>query len=299
MIKKITSFIILCLALTACDKVDCPNEGGCVEPQKNCISTILGYDTCLLSGSVSFFSDSATYKKVLVEEYTGFACNNCPEGARKLKQIKNKVGDTLVLVAIHAGSFADPNLWGSKYQTDFRTEAGNTYESLFGVNKNPVSVIERKQYSGTYQLTLDDWEPTVRTEITNANPNVPHIGLKVYYSAQSGTIMARASIKFFENSSAKHNLIFMLMEDNVIDVQLDGSTFVEEYEHNHVFRSAFGKTLGEIVNESTVESEALIKVESAYYTPNAEWVIGNCSVVAILYNAETLEAVQSTYVKLK
>jgi hypothetical protein len=48
-------------------------------------------------------------KKVLVEDYTGHTCGNCPAAARMLNDtIKPLYGDRLIVLGIHAGYFAEP-----------------------------------------------------------------------------------------------------------------------------------------------------------------------------------------------
>ena len=51
---------------------------------------------------------SATVKrKVLVEEFTGQRCLNCPEAANELARLQAQYGgDTLIVVAIHGGRLA-------------------------------------------------------------------------------------------------------------------------------------------------------------------------------------------------
>ena len=45
-------------------------------------------------------------KKVLIEEFTGVRCVNCPEGSEKIETLLAIHGERLVAVSIHAGFFA-------------------------------------------------------------------------------------------------------------------------------------------------------------------------------------------------
>ena len=47
-------------------------------------------------------------KNVLIEEYTGVQCVNCPAGAALIDGMKQQYGSRLVPIAVHAGGFAFP-----------------------------------------------------------------------------------------------------------------------------------------------------------------------------------------------
>lgn len=59
-------------------------------------------------------------KAVLLEEYTGVGCGNCPDGAAVASTIKEAAGNRFYVVAIHEGPYAEP--WGDL--PDYRTDWG-------------------------------------------------------------------------------------------------------------------------------------------------------------------------------
>ena len=61
-------------------------------------------------------------KKVLIEDFTGFKCANCPDASSELHKIEEIYPDKVIGIAIHAGSFAEPS---GVFVTDFRTDEGN------------------------------------------------------------------------------------------------------------------------------------------------------------------------------
>ena len=48
----------------------------------------------------------ATHKSVIIEEFTGIHCGNCPDGHKRAAALQRMHPDNLFVVAIHAGSFA-------------------------------------------------------------------------------------------------------------------------------------------------------------------------------------------------
>lgn len=288
--KKIIYIVLFTSFIFACEKVDCPNTGGCVEPEKSCINS-LGIDTCLLFGTLQIKeSEPTTFRKILIKEFTGYKCFNCPEGAEEIERIKSLVGDTLVAVAVHSGIYAKPD--NEKYITDFRTETGNEYESMFIPIGYPTAVVNMKKFDDNYQQGRTKWAESIRSEINNSPQNVPSIKLKSYISNDAQKFFAQATISFSEANSTNHNLIFLFVEDHIIDVQLNGNEYQTNYDHRHVLRSAITKHLGERVNTEPINQGDSILISSDYLDLQPEWDLDNCYLVGILYNADNLEVVQ-------
>src|SRR3989339_1616165 len=60
----------------------------------------------------SFPSDTGFIKKILLEDYTGFKCGNCPpshvEAERLTKAWPDGYGKRIIVLTVHAGYYADP-----------------------------------------------------------------------------------------------------------------------------------------------------------------------------------------------
>ncbi|CAN5390622.1 hypothetical protein BH11BAC1_BH11BAC1_13890 [soil metagenome] len=92
--KKIISFVlcVIVISIFSCDKIDGPTR-----------------ETISIDTTCTFDADnSIPDKKVLVEDYTGHNCGNCPEGGVILNDsMRDKYGDKLVVVTVHAGDYAN------------------------------------------------------------------------------------------------------------------------------------------------------------------------------------------------
>ena len=91
MIRNIFFFVVL-LAVSSC----CFNETSPVIPCLSCDDGGDGPDT------------TEVVKKVLIEEFTGVRCVNCPQGSAEIENLLSIHGDKLVAISIHAGFFAPP-----------------------------------------------------------------------------------------------------------------------------------------------------------------------------------------------
>ena len=105
-------------------------------------------------------------------------------------------------------------------------------------------------------------------------------------------LLGQAEISFSEASTENHSLIFLLIEDHIVDVQLNGSEYQTDYEHKHVLRGAMEKALGEKVNDTEVAGDETFTVNSNYIDIDPSWDLDNCMLVGVLINTETLEVVQ-------
>ena len=67
------------------------------------------------------YATDAPIRKILIEDFTGVNCVNCPEASRVLENLKETYGNHIVPLGIHAGSYAIPI---DDSQPDFRTDVG-------------------------------------------------------------------------------------------------------------------------------------------------------------------------------
>ena len=84
-----------------------------------------------------FITDYDSYvnpeKKVLIEDFTGHLCPNCPDAARELDAIHDIYGDQIIGMAIHVSkSFARPYpaSQAPSFQYDFRTNGGDELDVI-------------------------------------------------------------------------------------------------------------------------------------------------------------------------
>ncbi len=268
MMKKIFVSITVCmtLLLCGCDKI----EGPYLTLEDELPVTVTFPD----------LDPSTVYRKVLIEEYTGHYCPNCPTGHQKLEELHERFGDTLVAIGIHAGALATPHE-AEGFPYDFRTEVGNELAQEFVIDGIPVAIINRYPQSG-------GWGPARWLNKINAidrSTAIAAIQLINEYDAQTGTLKANAKVTPLVSCQNPLRLAFYLIEDNVVKPQLVGSDRVEDYTHNHVLRASLNGTYGNVFNTNGFmdvgESYTLARKISF---ADHDWNPVNCTVVAILYD---------------
>ncbi len=226
-------------------------------------------------------------QRLLIEEFTGHKCVNCPDGAAIVHEIQEYYPGRVMVIGIHAGMLAMPT--GEFAKQNFITADGQTYYNSFGVQANPAALLNRVHFTG------EDW--AVRTKEKWMTYAISELGKEpvcevtpvVEYNAEIRELQVTTEVEAYENMPANLNLQVQIVE-NVIGMQLKpGDVVDEEYEHNHVFRAAANGTWGESI-------ESLPAGETRSYTCNAtiseKWVPENCAVVVFVYENESKRVLQ-------
>ena len=282
--RKITT-IVLALILgvfmfTACDKVDGPFYE--VLTQEDVTVTFPDIDP------------ASVYRKMLVEEFTGHRCTNCPQGHQILENLHEQYGDTLVTVGIHSGSLAKPS--GSLFSYDFRTEAGNQIGETYVIDAIPAAIMNRNDKIGGWMR--DQWANVIRDIDRSQVPAA--VQLINQYDDASKTLKANVKVTLLQDYSNPLRLVVFVIEDGIVKPQKDGSQDIEDYVHNHVLRAAltdpFGFPLRNNQAWTAGDSETYaVSIDIA----NTDWKPGNCSVVAFLYDPINKDVLQVEQVAVK
>lgn len=223
------------------------------------------------------------YRKVLVEEFTGAQCTNCPLGHRRLAELGNVFGDSIVVVSIHAGEFARPDS-RKGYPNDFRTPDGEELNSRFRVFAYPAAVINRTKFDGSsYVVGVQNWGSIIATQLQTSTPLALYTRA-VYDQAQDRitlTVQCRATAQI----TYPLNIGYYILEDSVVAPQLDNGTYVEAYIHRHMLRAAPLGPYGEKLSEA-LQLNTLIQRQYNFSLSGIEWKRNHLEVVVFVARPE-------------
>ena len=229
-------------------------------------------------------------KKILLEDYTGHKCPNCPEAAEEAHQLKAIYGEQLVLLTIHAGYYSTPDASGD-FTTDFRTSEGTSLHDFFGFFAYPVGMVNRVPYSGNRMIFKDDWEPAI-TAIIEDEPQAG-ITITTTYDEGSRKLDCKLESEFYEELGDTYNICLFLTESGIIEPQQKETGVDEEYEHNHVLRKSVNGAWGEPVGEDGLAVTGTTLVNEYSITLDNAWNDDNCHLIAFIYNTISNEIVQA------
>lgn len=256
--------VLLIAALSGCDIIDQP-KGDLAAP------------TPPGGGNVT--------RNVLLEDCTGFRCNNCPDAATRAMQLKDIYGDRLVVVGVHmVNTFAEP--LPPNFLTDFRTPAGAAYEQTFDISALPTGLVNRKKINGSWLVSRYSWSTATAGMIDQA----ADIDLRIdtmSYNASTNTVSGNITGVVLHPLSTAHNITIYLTEDHVIDWQINSQVTppdVPDYEHRHVLRGALNSPWGGPFMAVTDQVSDTISLPFSYPLPGNVLQPDNCAIVAYVYS---------------
>ncbi|MEI6487634.1 MAG: Omp28-related outer membrane protein [Bacteroidota bacterium] len=293
-----TSLISASLLFASCDYVSNP------YPEKN--ANISDTATCL---SVTFPVVTSHIKKLLIEDYTGHTCPNCPRAARNIDTLENQhPGQQVIVLAIHAGSLAapTPGFGGSStndFIEDYRTTVGNTYDAFFKCSTSGLpSLLENRKDYNSVDLTHLKSYISIPSDVAPylTEPSVVDLQIKLNYDTTNRKLCCAIRDSFLTTVTGNYKLVSLLAQDSLISFQDDiDHGLVSNYIFNHVLRDAINPTgaWGEtLVTGGAVSGLTQIR-HFAYTLPNSfnniTCIPKNCKIVAFIYNTATWEIIQA------
>ncbi len=216
-------------------------------------------------------------KRVLLEDYTGVRCVNCPAAAEVVAQLKDLYGDKLVVMGIHGGNVMTQPL---NPDIDFRTPEGNEWWNYFGFSFKPIGMVDRKG-APNYPLNSGEWATEVATELEKD----PVVALRITnaYNAASRTLNVAVSGKMLADNGNPLKLVVSLMENDIVGPQITPSGLNPDYVHKHVFRGTLDRQAwGQSIGDAPFAAGSMFEKNYSYTLPD-NFVADNCSVVAYVY----------------
>lgn len=254
-------------------------QGGCdeIEPGDRLISV----------------ETEASGQNILLTEFTGWQCMNCPKAAAAAKKVKEEYSEAVLIVGLHSynNSFNEPGSVGP----DFRTEEATVYSEYFGVSSLPVGTINQKVFNGNILQDYTAWMACAQQEIqvepdfmlrlsctrSEYNARVLQIETTVTQLGQLTRLTGHPALK----------LLIWVTESAIQAPQiLPNGQINMSYEHNHVLRGAVNGTWGEPID--LIYEKGTVKTQTSYRLDSA-WKPENCSIIAFVYREDTKEVLQS------
>ncbi|MDK2909600.1 MAG: hypothetical protein PWR20_1167 [Bacteroidales bacterium] len=230
--------------------------------------------------------EDTTYKRiVLLEDYTGHKCVNCPEAAALAHQLSLAHPGQLVIIGVHAGYFATPDGSGN-YTADYRTPEGTALHDYFGIMSYPTGILNRKPFNAALRLTPDKWEAALN-EALEAEPEA-YITIQNDWNPSSRKLQVKTKVKALADLTGPVNLTLSIIENDIVSPQKNNKTSVGsvpdilDYKHKHVLRACINGVWGEPVNDGfNLAKNAYYSFNHTFTLPD-NWNANNCEVVAIL-----------------
>lgn len=205
---------------------------------------------------------------VLLEDFTGQRCSNCPTATGVIEQLQETYGDALVAVGLHGGPLA---FAGNAKVVGLKTDAGDEYYKHWKMDHQPVGLINRHG-----PVDYPEWAAAVKEEL--AKPAPLHLNGTAVLADNTISIQVNAE---GTDGTITGKLQVWLLEDGIKTLQFmpDGPAN-QEYIHNHVFRAAVNGMWGE--DFSVEEGKTVERIMTQALESN--WNKEQLSIVVFVYN---------------
>lgn len=229
-------------------------------------------------------------RTVLIEDFTGQRCINCPRGTEAINSIVEEYGEeNVIAVGIHSGPLG---FAGSAKQVGLMTDTGNEYYNKWDKDKKigqPWALFNR---SAAPNSDYNTWLTAVKNIISQKAV----LSVEISNTYDAATRQLGIDVKTMgTNGNTDGKLQVWIVEDGIKAMQLmPNGKGNADYIHNHVFRAAVNGTWGEDISVK----EGVTTDKTYTYTLPEAWNADNVAVVAFVYNdSEVLQAARKAAVE--
>lgn len=232
------------------------------------------------------------FRNILIEDFTGQRCVNCPKGAQVIEQLQeSEYGNCIIAVGIYSGPFGK-NVSGNLLP--LTTQTGCDYYDYWKVESQPGAIINR---SSSIYYSVNEWTAEVMKVLGSQST------IKMELEAQLNGNDIDITISEEGIDSYNGKLQVWVVEDSIVAVQTIPNAPDEnpewvggnkrDYVHNHVFRTNVNNVWGDDLTITNNEKKSQKLTQAIDDT----WNTKQLSIVAILYNVNGVEQVIKGKVK--
>jgi hypothetical protein len=192
-------------------------------------------------------------KRVLIEDYTGTWCGNCPRVNHAVELARAQT-DKIVTIGIHRSSSnpADANYDPYNFDT-------SELEAVINMSGYPKALLNR----------MTRWQPLEQNNITQVinltQGENPKLGLAMDVSIVGNTVNLETKVKFSKDFS-NLKLVVYVLENGLIYDQVNYTNFytgpgtISNFQHDHVLKACLTPLMGEaIANSNTTVGQTYTK----------------------------------------
>lgn len=181
-------------------------------------------------------------KKVLIEEFTGIHCGNCPDAHAIIDELLKAQGDKVYALAYHSGYYATP-IPGE--EPDYRTSFGDSLDIYFIPDGYPSGMINRQRYDGAIMCNRGLW--STYSHLTSDEIAPVNVWVNSIYDSETSTLTVDVEGYYTANVESEFNLLNVIIsQSNIIGPQ-GGGGMGNNYVHKHMVRDNLTPIWGDTI----------------------------------------------------
>lgn len=230
-------------------------------------------------------------RTLLIQEFTGHNCRNCPAGAAAIKAIADAYPGRVITVGMHPeGGGSNTAPLGVQ---DFRCNEAQVMYLHYKPSGFPCAVFGGIETSAQ----TVDWM-TVAIPFMSLEAPLD-ISANCSFNADTRNLTVNYSVEMRQSVKTQLSIMVWVVENGIVGIQNDKGNYVMDYVHNHVLRTSLNGDWGTPLALNTDGSPLAQYSPLATFSGNAsgaldtKWVADNCNIVLWVFNTATKEVMQA------
>ena len=251
----------------------------------------MGCDKIDINNTHKPFNPSGHGKTVLIKDFTGVRCVNCPAAAEAVHELQHELGeDHVFIMSVHAGYLAQP----VGQFPDFTTPEGTTW---YGDNSsNPLFSVDHVALTDGNTLYVEQVDTPLSDAL--AENQTFEVLTAASYDEETRLLDIEADVVATADVVGNFYVTVCMIEDSIVGRQVVPGGVDTEYVFRNVFRGTVNGADGDTFYNGPVyiDDEYIykysIELDSAY---NAD----QCYVLTYIYNKTDGKILQTNLRKIK
>lgn len=230
-----------------------------------------------------------TGKTVLIKDFTGARCVNCPAAAEHAHNLQHQLGeDHIFIMSVHAGYLAQPMGSFPDFLTDEGTAWYNNHDS------NPLFAIDHVAL--TEGNTLNETQIDAPVAAALMEEQSFEIRLSPRYDEASRQLNVGVNVYALVDLDGQFYISACLVEDHIVGWQTTPGGVDKEYDFRNVFRGTLNGAYGEEFESAHVGFDDTFYFN--YSTEiNADYNADKCYLMVYIYDMNQGDKILQTAVK--
>jgi hypothetical protein len=237
-------------------------------------------------------------KNVVMEEFTGVQCVNCPAGHQIIKTLQSTFGERLVVVSYHTDFLGEPFAFTTE---DLRTDAAKQVQDyLVFDGYKPAAAIDRFPFNPSQTSLLysrNTWNTRVQQEMGKTSPL--NILLTTVIDTNIRKITTTVELHYTSTVAEQQKVTMLLVENNIVQPQLNTGNVIDTfYNHSDIQRVFITNPLGDDIATTTEAGRVVRKIYETSLPQNIK--LNNTKLIAFVHQyVGSKEILQGKEIALK
>lgn len=263
-ILSICALVALFTAAVSCDKIDNPHKP---------------------------YTPTGGNKTVLIKDFTGVRCVNCPDAAATVHELQHRLGeDRVFILSVHAGFLAQP----MGQFPDFLTEEGTEWYG--DNNSNPLFTVDHVALTDGNTLYVEQVDTPVSEAL--AEPQLFDINIDNNYDEATRLLRVENRFNPTGDGEGEYYATVCLVEDSLVGWQTVPGGVDREYVFRNVFRGTLNGADGELVASGSFYAEDTF-AKTCSMELDTTYNVDQCFILTYIYDHQDGKIVQTAMKKIK